>query len=139
MNAALKICQERYDNASPYDSSARDDAITRWAEDNAEHLVEGGDVMFKPRFGPPRGVTQSQFVAKVSEHLRSLQEAEEDDLGELTLLVLEVENGGSAKTHARNVLGASDNPRGKLYEIAESLLEPYADDALIAQAEDDLL
>ncbi|WP_434676190.1 hypothetical protein [Pseudomonas sp. D3-10] len=139
MNAALKICQERYDNASPDDDSARDEAISRWVEDNAEHLVRGGDVMFRPRFGPPRGVTQGRFVEKLCDHLRSLQEAQEDDLGELALLVLEVENGGPAKTHARNVAGVSDNPRGKLYEIAESLLEPYADDALIAQAEDNEL
>lgn len=137
--SALRKCQERYDNASPDDDSDHEEAATRWIEDNAEYLVAGSDVMFKPRFGPSRGVTQDQFVAKLSEHLRSLQEAEVDDLSALALLVLEVENGGPAKTHARNVTGVSDHPRGKLYEIAESLLEPYADDALIAQAEDDAL
>jgi hypothetical protein len=34
------------------------------------------------------------------------------------------------------LLGNSDHPLGKLGEIAEVLLEPLVDDALIAQAED---
>jgi hypothetical protein len=37
------------------------------------------------------------------------------------------------------LLGLSDHPQGALGEIAQALLEPLADDALIAQAEDDAL
>jgi hypothetical protein len=37
------------------------------------------------------------------------------------------------------LLGHSDHPMGKIWEIAESLLAPLTDDALQAQAEDDEL
>lgn len=46
--------------------------------------------------------------------------------------------GQADKTATAELLGNSDHPRGKLGEIAEALLEPLADDALIAKAEDEL-
>ncbi|WP_371916836.1 hypothetical protein [Pseudomonas sp. VI4.1] len=44
--------------------------------------------------------------------------------------------GNGDKTAMAELLGNSDHRLGKLGEIAEALLQPLVDDALIAQAED---
>lgn len=134
--SALRKAQWIYDNAEPEDDSAHQEAIRVWIEDKAEQLVGGADVLVRQRFGPPVGICQDQFVAKVAEHLRALQEAEQDDLNALALLLLQAETGGSVKNMVGEVVGQSDHNRGKLYEIAESILEQYAQAGVEADAED---
>jgi hypothetical protein len=52
-------------------------------------------------------------------------------------LVIDATAGAPCKTVAGYLLGETSHTHGKLYEIAEALLEPFAEDALIAKAEDD--
>lgn len=134
--SALRKAQWLYDNAEPEDNSAHQETIQAWIEDKAEQLIGGADVLVRQRFGPPVGIRQDQFVAKVAEHLRALQEAEQDDLNALALLLLQAETGGSVKNMVGEVVGQSDHSRGKLYEIAESILEHYAQAGVEADAED---
>lgn len=137
--SALQRAQWRYDNAEPEDASAADEAAQAWIEDKAEQLVGGVDVLVRARFGAPVGVSQGEFEAKVAEHLRALQEAEEDDLLAQARLLLQANAGGPVKNMVGDVVGPSDHPLGKLYEIAEAMLEPYARAGLEAAAEDDQL
>ena len=134
--SALRKAQWLYDNAEPVDDSAHQEAIQAWIEDKAEQLVGGADVLVRQRFGQPVGIRQDQFVAKVAEHLRALQEAEQDDLNALALLLLQAETGGPVKNMVGEVVGQSNHSRGKLYEIAESILEQYAQAGVEADAED---
>jgi len=52
MNAALKICHERYDAQLPPDVSESDE-VTDWLEHSAERLVCGVDIKWKRRYGQP--------------------------------------------------------------------------------------
>ncbi|GLO03340.1 hypothetical protein PPUJ13061_32380 [Pseudomonas putida] len=133
---ALRAAQWRYDHAEPDDDSARQEAAQQWIENNAESLVGGCDVLIPQRFGGPVGVRQDQFVAKVAEHLRALQEAEKDDLNALALLLLQAQAGGPVKSMVEDVVGKSDHCRGKLYEIAEAMLEQYVDQGLSYDADE---
>ena len=133
---ALRAAQWRYDHAEPDDDSAHQEAAQQWIENNAESLVGGCDVLIPQRFGGPVGVRQDQFVAKVAEHLRALQEAEKDDLNALALLLLQAQAGGPVKSMVEDVVGQSDNCRGKLYEIAESMLDQYAEQGLQCEADE---
>ena len=49
MNAALKICQERYDAQLPPEVSESDE-VTDWLEHSAERLVCGVDIKWKRRY-----------------------------------------------------------------------------------------
>ena len=133
---ALRAAQWRYDHAEPDDDSGYADAAQQWIESNAEHLVGGCDVLIPQRFGGPVGVRQEQFVARVAEHLRALQEAEQDDLNALALLLLQGVTGAPVKSMVEDVVGQSDHCRGKLYEIAESMLEQYAEQGLRHDADE---
>ncbi|APV42096.1 hypothetical protein PFAS1_23240 [Pseudomonas frederiksbergensis] len=136
MNALLK-CQLRHDNAEPEDDSSYQEAVTRWIENNAEQLVLGCDVLFLRRHGHWQGVTQEQFIAKIQEHLVQRQIDGADDGDWFAQLVAAAYVGGNVKIFATNLLGPSGHVSGKIFEIAEALLEPYASDGLIADAEDD--
>ncbi|WP_330508208.1 hypothetical protein V1687_17085 [Pseudomonas putida] len=133
---ALRAAQWRYDHAEPEDGSAYQEAAQQWIENNAESLVGGCDVLIPQRFGGPVGVRQDQFVAKVAEHLRALQEAEKDDLNALALLLLQAQAGGPVKSMVEDVVGQSEHFRGKLYEIAESMLDQYAEQGLRYEADE---
>ena len=133
---ALRAAQWRYDHAEPEDDSAYQEAAQNWIESKAEELVGGCDVLIPQRFGGPVGVRQDQFEAKVVEHLRSLQEAEQDDLPALVRLLLQAQVGGSVKNMVEDVVGQSDHCKGKLYEIAEAMLEQYVDQGLSYDADE---
>ncbi|AFO47191.1 hypothetical protein OO256_14125 [Pseudomonas sp. DCB_CB] len=133
---ALRAAQWRYDHAEPEDDSAHQEAAQNWIESKAEELVGGCDVLIPQRFGGPVGVRQDQFVVKVAEHLRALQEAEKDDLNALALLLLQAQAGGPVKSMVEDVVGQSDHCRGKLYEIAESMLDQYAEQGLRYEADE---
>lgn len=133
---ALRAAQWRYDHAEPDDDSAHQEAVQNWIESRAEELVGGCDVLIPQRFGGPVGVRQDQFVVKVAGHLRALQEAEKDDLNALALLLLQAQAGGQVKSMVPDILGPSDHIGGKLYEIAESMLDEYAEQGLQYEADE---
>ncbi|MBF8764174.1 hypothetical protein IR009_02930 [Pseudomonas putida] len=132
---ALRAAQWRYDHAEPEDDSAYQEAAQNWIESKAEDLVGGCDVLIPQRFGGPVGVRQDQFVTKVADHLRSLQEAEQDDITALALLLLQAQVGGPVKSMVPDILGPSDHAGGKLFEIAESMLEGYAEQGVQHEAD----
>lgn len=133
---ALRAAQWRYDHAEPEDDSAHQEAAQNWIESKAEELVGGCDVLIPQRFGGPIGVRQDQFLAKVAEHLRALQETEKDDITALAMLLLQAQVGGPVKSLVEDVVGQSNHCRGKLYEIAQSMLDQYADQGLKYEADE---
>lgn len=136
---SFQSAQLRYDNAAPDDDSAYQEALQAWIEGNAEYLVGGGDVMFRSQHGYMQGVSQSYFVKTVADHLLFLQENEIDDLNALAILLLTAQAGQPVKNMIEDIVGPSSHSRGKLYEIAEAMLEPYAEAGLKADAEDAML
>ena len=136
---ALRAAQWQYDHAEPEDDSAYQEAAQNWIESKSEELIGGCNVLIPQRSGGPVGVRQEQFVAKVAEHLRALQEAEKDDLNALALLLLQAQVGGPVKSLVEGVVGQSNHVNGKLYEIAESMLERYAEQGLQYEADEALL
>lgn len=141
MNAALKICQERYDAQlpPPVSESAVEIARREWLYNATEQLVRFRmDVKFQRRMCQPQCVRVSQFALAVDEHVNNrLANCEVISPALGWLLVTTDDNPD--KNAIAELLGASDHPFGKLGEIAEALLRPLADDALAAQAEDDEL
>ncbi|WP_338724906.1 hypothetical protein [Pseudomonas juntendi] len=133
---ALRAAQWRYDHAEPDDDSAYQEAAQNWIGSKAEELVGGCDVLIPQSFGGPVGVRQEQFVAKVAEHLRSLQEAEQDDITALAQLLLQALTGGPVKSMVEDIVGQSNHVNGKLYEIAEAMLEQYVDQGLSYDADE---
>lgn len=139
MNAALKICQAMHDGQLPpmVSESPREVARAEWLHDATEKLVRfGGNVAFQGRAHPAKTVTSHQFAMAVDEYVNGRLEDCEVVTASLGYLVIAAMSGQSDKTAAAELLGPSDHPFGKLGEIAQALLEPLADDALIAQAED---
>jgi hypothetical protein len=139
MNAALKICQAIHDAQLPpmVIESAQEVARAEWLYNAAEQLVRfGSDVVFQRRMRPQQGVTMQQFAFAVDEHVNNRLADCEVQTSALGWLLITAERGQVDKTATAELLGQSDHPQGKLGEIAEVLLEPLVDDALIAQAED---
>jgi hypothetical protein len=85
---------------------------------------------------PQQGVTAEEFALAVDEYVNNRLADSEVHTSALGWLLITATTGNADKTAAAELLGNSDHPLGKLGEIAEVLLEPLADDALIAQAED---
>lgn len=141
MNAALKICQERYDAQlpPPVSESAVEIARREWLYNATEQLVRFRmDVKFQRRMCQPQGVRVSQFALAVDEHANNRLASCEVNTPALGWLLVTTDDKPD-KNAVAELLGPSDHPFGKLGEIAEDLLRPLADDALAAQAEDDEL
>lgn len=142
MNAALKICQERYDAQlpPPVSESAVEIARTEWLYSATEQLVRfGQDVKVQRRLRKPQAVTVAQLALAADELANNRQASCEVGTPALGWLLIANNLGRADKDAAAELLGRSDHPFGKLGEIAEALLRPLADDALAAQAEDDEL
>lgn len=142
MNAALKICQAMHDAQLPpmVSESAQEVARAEWLYNATEQLVRfRTDVRFQRRMCAPQGVTMKQFSLAVDEHANN--RLADCDVGSpaLGILLIEAQCGCVDKIATDELLGPSDHPLGKLGEIAEGLLRPLVDDALIAQAEDNEL
>lgn len=142
MNAALKICQERYDAQlpPPVSETALEIARREWLYNATEQLVRfGQDVKVQRRLRRPLLVTVAQ-LALAADELANARQAD-CDVGTPALGWMLIANncGRADKDSVSQLLGYSDHPFGKLGEIAEALLRPLADDALAAQAEDDEL
>lgn len=140
MNAALKICQERYDAQlpPPVSESAVEIERKEWLYNATEQLVRfGQDVKVQRRLRRPQAVTVAQLALAADELANNRQESCEVGTPALGWLLIANNLGRADKDAATELLGRSDHPFGKLGEIAEALLRPLADDALAAQAEDD--
>ncbi|MCL6701138.1 hypothetical protein [Pseudomonas sp. T1.Ur] len=141
MNAALKICQAMHDAQLPpiVSESPREVARAEWLYNAVEQLVRfRTDVKFQRRMRQPQGVTVAQFALAVDEHVNNRLANCEVSTPALGWLLLSAD-GRADKNAVAELLGPSDHPFGKLGEIAQALLGPLADDAVIAQAEDNEL
>lgn len=139
MNAAMKICQANFDAKlpTPVSSTPQEDARTDWLYDSAGCLIRGGDVTFQRRMHSAQGVSSKQFALAVDEHVNGRLADCRIDRPSLGYLIIAAMSGQHDKVAAYELLGHSNHVLGKLGEIAQSLLEPLADDALEAQAKDD--
>lgn len=141
MNAALKICQERYDAQLPPEISEADPE-QEWLEHSAEQLVCGIDIKWKRRHGQPQVVTFDRFCTYLQGHLNQRQIDGLDERDSLARLFLSSILGSQADSrgHAADLIG-QQHPIEAAERIAMGLLRPYAADAVAAEreaAEDDV-
>ncbi|MEL4167298.1 hypothetical protein [Pseudomonas sp. ZS001] len=139
MNAALNICQAIHDAklAPSVSETSQELARTEWLYNAVEDLLRGVDVKFQRRMRQVQGVTVADLALAVDEHVNGRLAGCEVHTPALGWLLLSP--GRPDKNAVAELLGPSDHPLGKLGEIAEGLLRPLADDALVAQAEDNEL
>ncbi|WP_330208871.1 hypothetical protein [Pseudomonas sp. Z13] len=136
MNAALKICQERYDaQLSPEVSESNE--VTDWLEHSAERLVCGVDIKWKRRYGQPQVVTFDRFCTVLQGHLNQRQIDGLDQRDSFARLLLSAMLGSQsdARSHAADLLG-QQRPIEAVEKIAVALLRPYAEDAVAAEREE---
>lgn len=139
MNARFDICQAAHDAKLPPPVSETPEELARaeWLYNAAEKLVRfGWDVKFQRRMCAPQGVTMQQFALAVDEHVNNRLANCEVDSPALGNLLISIGWASPDKNAIAELLGNSDHSLGMLGEIAEKLLQPLVDDALIAQAED---
>ena len=140
--SALRKAQYEHDELLPPPVSETADELARseWLYNAAEQLVRFGcDVMFKCSMRKPQGVTVAQLALAADEFVNSRQAGCEIGTPALGWLLIANKRGYVDNVSTEELLGPSNHPLGKLWEIAEGLLRPLADDALIAQAEDNEL
>jgi hypothetical protein len=140
MNAALKICQAMHDAQLPpmVSESPLEVARAEWLYNAVESLLQGMDMKVQRRWHQARVVTVADLALAVDEHVNNRLADCKVHTPALGWLLLSAD-GRADKNAVAELLGPSDHPFGKLGEIAQALLEPLVDDALIAQAEDDAL
>lgn len=138
---ALQLAQLKLERRQPppVSDTPRDNARADWLYNAAEDLLRGGSVSFQRRMNKPQGVAAEEFALAVDEYVNNRLADSEVHTPALGWLLITNALGNADQTAAAELLGNSDHPLGKLGEIAEALLEPIADDALIAKAEDDEL
>ena len=141
MNAALKICQERYDAQLPPDVSEVSQE-QEWLDHSAERLVRGMDIKWKRRHGQPQVVTFDRFCTYLQGILNQRQIDGLDERDSFARLFLSAILGsqGEARNHASDLL-SNERPVETVEGFAMDLLRPYAADALAAErdeAEDDV-
>ena len=140
MNVALKLCQAMYDAQlpPPVSESPREEARAEWIENGVEQLVDRrSDVRFKRRLCAVQGVTFKHFAAEVEQFAIASACRSPCPIGEMIIGGL-LGDISLARDGAIDLMASAD-PREQLRVIARRLLSPLADDALIAQAEDDEL
>ncbi|MGU9815617.1 hypothetical protein ACU684_09515 [Pseudomonas sp. LF135] len=136
MNAALNICQERYDAQLPPEVSESDE-VTDWLEHSAERLVCGVDIKWKRRYGQPQVVTFDRLCTVLQGHLNQRQIDGLDQRDSFARLLLSAMLGSQsdARSHAADLLG-QQRPIEAVEKIAVALLRPYAEDAVAAEREE---
>ncbi|NNA93430.1 hypothetical protein [Pseudomonas gessardii] len=136
MNAALKICQERYDAQLPPPVSEAS-AEQEWLEHSAEQLVCGMDIKWKRRFGRPQVVTFDRYCTYLQGILNQRQIDGLDERDSFARLFLSAILGSQsdARTHAADLIG-QQRPIEAAERIAMELLKPYAADAVAAEREE---
>lgn len=141
MNAALKICQERYDAQVPPEVSEANPE-QEWLEHSAEQLVCGMDIKWKRRYGKPQVVTFDRFCTYLQGHLNQRQIDGLDQRDSFARLFLSSILGSQADSrgHAADLIG-QPRPIESAEKVAMDLLRPYAAEAVSAEreaAEDDV-
>lgn len=140
MNTPHSSLPKPHRKLPPVSHSPYDDARAEWLYNSAEQLARyGSDVLIHRRMRKPQGVTMEQYVLAVDEYVNNRLADGEVGSPALARLLISASVCDPDKTAIAELLGPSGHPLGKLGEIAESLLEPLADDALIAEAEDNEL
>ena len=136
MNAALKICQERYDAQLPPDVSEANLEL-EWLEHSAEQLVCGMDIKWKRRYGQPQVVTFDRFCTYLQGVLNQRQIEGVDQRDSFARLFLSSILGSQADSrgHAADLIG-QQRPIEAAERIAMELLKPYAADAVAAEREE---
>lgn len=136
---ALQLAQLKLERRTPppVSTTPQDEAKAEWLYNATEQLIRGCNVSFQRRMRAPQGVTADEFALAVDEYANCRLADSEVHTPALGWLLITASNGSSDKTAIAELLGNSYHPLGKLGEIAEVLLEPLANDALIAKAEDD--
>ncbi|WLH71898.1 hypothetical protein PSH70_18125 [Pseudomonas fluorescens] len=140
MNSVLKICQERYDAQLPplVSESAVEISRKEWIDNAVETLVDRrGDVQFKRRLHAPQGVTFKAFAAEVEQFAINSDSKSPCAIGEMVIAGL-LGDRFLARDGAEDLMAVAD-PKEQLKIIARELVKDLADDALIAQAEDNEL
>ncbi|MBK5543274.1 hypothetical protein JFT85_00650 [Pseudomonas sp. TH04] len=140
MNSVLKICQERYDAQlpPPVSESAVEISRKEWIDNAVETLVDRrGDVQFKRRLHAPQGVTFKAFAAEVEQFAITSDSKSQCAIGEMVIAGL-LGDRFLARDGAEALMAVAD-PKEQLKVIARGLVKDLADDALIAQAEDNEL
>ena len=136
MNTTHSYLPRHHRKPPPVSHSSHDDVRADWLHNAAEELLRGCSVSFQRRMRPQQGVTAEEFALAVDEYVNNRLADSEVHTSALGWLLITATTGNADKTAVAELLGNSDHPLGKLGEIAEVLLEPLADDALIALAED---
>ncbi|WP_027921531.1 hypothetical protein [Pseudomonas sp. URMO17WK12:I12] len=134
----LQLAQLKLERRAPppVSDDPQDVARADWLYSAAEELLRGGSVSFQRRMRKPQGVSAEEFALAVDEYVNNRLADSEVHTPALGWLLITAAIGSADKTAVAELLGNSYHPLGKLGEIAEMLLEPLADDALIALAED---
>ena len=127
---ALAAAQSHWDNMTPVDTSARDEAADNWSYNAAEQLVLGCDVVIRTR-RQTKVISYADFLSKIQTQLNQRQIEGEDDEDLFSQLVVAAIKGGNVKGFAEKLLG----PHG-LQDIALELVEPWFDLAMEQVAED---
>jgi len=141
MNATA-LAQSEFDNRlpPPVSESPLELARAEWLYNAVEQLVRfGADVKFQRRLRRPQGVTVAQLALAADELVNARQANCDICTPALGWLLIANNCGRADKEAAAELLGTSDHTFGKLGELAEALLRPLVNDALIAQAEDNEL
>ena len=136
MNAALKICQERYDAQLPPEISEADPE-QEWLEHSAEQLVCGMDITWKRRYGRPQVVTFNRYCTYLQGILNQRQIDGLDERDSFARLFLSSILGSQSDSrgHAADLIG-QQHPIEAAERIAMELLRPYAADAVAAEREE---
>ena len=127
---ALAAAQSHWDNMTPVDTSARDEAADNWSYNAAEQLVLGCDVVIRTR-RQAKVISYADFLGKIQAQLNQRQIDGEDDEDLFAQLVVAAIKGGNVKGFAEKLLGPND-----LQDIALELVEPWFDLAMEQVAED---
>ena len=127
---ALAAAQSHWDNMTPVDTSARDEAADNWSYNAAEQLVLGCDVVIRTR-RQTKVISYADLLGKIQMHLNQRQIEGEDDEDLFAQLVVTAIKGGNARGFAEKLLGPYD-----LQDIALELVEPWFDLAMEQVAED---
>jgi len=127
---ALAAAQSHWDNMTPVDTSARDEAADNWSYNAAEQLVLGCDVVIRTR-RQAKVISYADFLGKIQAQLNQRQIDGEDKEDLFAQLVVAAIKGGNVKGFAEKLLGPND-----LQDIALELVEPWFDLAMEQVAED---
>ncbi|MFK3945657.1 hypothetical protein [Pseudomonas fulva] len=135
---ALRAAQFEYDNRMPPEVSEtpQERAERHWIEEGIDQLMCGADYVFQRRMRPQQGVTYERFALAVDEFAMD-QLAQSRSNSALGHLVLDGHrrNGGDAQASAHKLLSV-DAPDAALRQIAAELLAPFAEQGVLAQAEE---